>query len=108
MTKASEHQPDPQPGKQIVVDIVLADIRERAEAGKLKYGTYLETNNGRDPLWDAYQEALDLVMYLRQAILEKEQDFCECSSVAEILIIGSSPICPACGLLRKIATCTNN
>jgi hypothetical protein len=29
------------------------------------------TNNGRDSLMDAYQEALDLVMYLRQAIEER-------------------------------------
>lgn len=72
MTNASQQQPPPQKGNQIVVDQVLADIRERAEAGKQKYGTYLETNNGRDPLWDAYQEAIDLVMYLRQALLEKE------------------------------------
>jgi hypothetical protein len=40
--------------------------------GHKKYGTYLHTFNGRDPLWDAYQEAIDLVMYLRQVILEKE------------------------------------
>jgi hypothetical protein len=72
MSKASAYQPDPKDGKDIVVDVVLADIRERAETGKRKYGKYLETNNGRDALWDAYQEAIDLVMYLRQAILEKE------------------------------------
>jgi hypothetical protein len=73
MTKASEYQPDPKQGEQVVVDVVLADIRERAETGKRKYGTYLETNNGRNPLWDAYQEAIDLVMYLRQALLEQER-----------------------------------
>jgi len=73
MSKASENQPNPKQGEQVVVDVVLADIRERAEAGKRKYGTYLETNNGRNPLWDAYQEAIDLVMYLRQALLEQER-----------------------------------
>jgi len=51
---------------------VLADIQARVEAGEAKYGTKLMTHNGRDPLWDAYQEAIDLVMYLRQAILERE------------------------------------
>lgn len=71
-TLASEYQPDPQPGKDVVIDHVLSDLRERAETGRQKYGTYLETHNGRDALWDAYQEALDLVMYLRQAILERE------------------------------------
>ena len=73
MSKASEYQPYPKQGEQVVVDVVLADIRERAETGKRKYGTYLETNNGRNPLWDAYQEAIDLVMYLRQALLEQER-----------------------------------
>ena len=38
---------------------------------KKKYGIMLQTDNGREALWDAYQEALDLAMYLRQAILEK-------------------------------------
>lgn len=73
-TNASEHQPPPTQGNQVVVDVVLADIRERAETGKQKYGTYLQTNNGRDALWDAYQEAIDLVMYLRQKLLEQERD----------------------------------
>lgn len=72
MTKASEYQPPPVPGSVDVADYVLADIQERIDAGFVKYGTKLQTFNGRDPLWDAYQEAIDLVMYLRQAILERE------------------------------------
>lgn len=43
------------------------DLRVRAEVGRKKYGTLLMAYNGRDPIVDAYQEALDLVMYLRQA-----------------------------------------
>lgn len=74
MSLASEHQPAPQPGKQNVADYVLRDITERIEAGEKKYGTRLQTFNGRDALWDAYQEALDLVMYLRQAILERDRN----------------------------------
>ena len=62
MSKASEYQPSPVGNGSIVVDYVLADVRERAEAGKQRYGTYLRTYNGRDALWDAYQEAIDLVM----------------------------------------------
>lgn len=49
---------------------VMADLRERAEDGIEKYGTYLQPFNSRDALWDAYQENLDLIMYLRQAIVE--------------------------------------
>lgn len=70
---AAVHQPEPRPGDKVVVHYVLHDIQMRAEAGLKKYGTYLETKNGRDALWDAYQEAIDLVMYLRQAILEREE-----------------------------------
>lgn len=71
---ASTHQPPPRPGKEIVLPYVLADLQERAEAGLKKYGTYLRTMNGRDPLWDAYQEILDAAMYLRQLILERESN----------------------------------
>lgn len=43
-------------------------IEMRAQMGREKYGTYLLTNNGRNALVDAYQEALDMIVYLRQAI----------------------------------------
>ena len=36
-----------------------------------EHGTPLQAHNGRDPLVDAYQEALDLAVYLRQAIEER-------------------------------------
>lgn len=55
----------------MIVDLVLSDLKDRAEAGLAKYGTYLRAHNGRDALVDAYQEAMDLVMYLRQAIEER-------------------------------------
>jgi hypothetical protein len=48
-----------------VWDLVIKDMKARDEMGVSKYGT-------RRALWDAYQEALDLVVYLRQAIFEKE------------------------------------
>jgi hypothetical protein len=72
LSQASEYQPNPKPGRENVAGYVLRDIAERVEAGERKYGTRLQTFNGRDALWDAYQEALDLVMYLRQAILERD------------------------------------
>ena len=52
--------------------MVLADLTNRALEGNLKYGEPLLANNGRDALVDAYQEALDLCMYLRQAITERD------------------------------------
>lgn len=51
--------------------LVLADIAERDAFGRAKYGVPLRANDGRDTLVDAYQEALDLVVYLRKAIEER-------------------------------------
>lgn len=70
-SKVTGHEPDPKPGEKIVINLVVKDLTERAIVGKEKYGTFLMTKNGRDALMDAYQEALDLVMYLRQAIEER-------------------------------------
>lgn len=54
-----------------VQDLVIADIETRKKVGREKYGTLLQPFNGRDALVDAYQEALDLCQYLRQAIEER-------------------------------------
>lgn len=45
---------------------ILPALLERRAVGMRKYGIPLTTFNGRDPLIDAYQEALDLVVYLAQ------------------------------------------
>lgn len=52
---------------------VVEDLRIRQQMGFTKYGTILRTHNGRSALWDAYQEALDLACYLRQALMEAGQ-----------------------------------
>ena len=54
-----------------VQDAVLADIEERKQFGIRKYGTALQVGNGRDMLQDAYEEALDLVIYLKGCLLER-------------------------------------
>ena len=69
---AATKQPVPTKGKVDILPLVIADLRARDVAGRKKYGTTLQTNNGRDALVDAYQEALDLAMYLRQAIEERK------------------------------------
>ena len=51
---------------------VIADIEARREIGIQRYGTALQPFNGRDALRDAYEEALDLAMYLRQIIAERD------------------------------------
>lgn len=53
-------------------DLVITDMKARDQFGAAKYGTRLQPNNGRDALADAYQEALDLCVYLRQAIYERD------------------------------------
>ena len=53
-----------------IPDLVIADIRERKEWGTKKYGTPLQAFNGRDALLDAYNEVLDLAVYLKQALVE--------------------------------------
>ena len=66
--------PEPAPVKNelpAVWDLVLIDMVDRDKSGRKKYGTPLQPHNGRDALVDAYQEALDLVVYLRQAIYER-------------------------------------
>lgn len=65
-------QPKPKQGKVVVADFVVDDIMNVVRKGKKQYGTFLMTHNGRDALWDAYEEAIDLVFYLRQAILERD------------------------------------
>lgn len=52
--------------------MVIKDMNLRNEFGRKKYGTPLQPFNGRDVLKDAYEEALDLVVYLRQAIYERD------------------------------------
>ncbi len=66
-------QPKPKTTNDIPVwDLVIADMVARDQLGRERYGTPLQAFNGRDALIDAYQEALDLVVYLRQVIRESE------------------------------------
>lgn len=51
---------------------VIKDILQRAESGKEQYGDYLRTYNGRSALQDAYEEALDMAMYLKQKLMEEQ------------------------------------
>lgn len=69
---ATAKQPEPKGSGNPILGMVLADLTNRALEGKEKYGEPLLAHNGRNPLWDAYQEALDLAMYLRQAIEEQK------------------------------------
>ena len=61
-------QPPPKEGGQIILPLVIEDLKKRAVEGQKRYGTMLQSENGRDALIDAYEEALDLCMYLRQEL----------------------------------------
>ena len=66
-------QPAPTPNQHKAAwDLVIQDMRDRDRFGLEKYSTRLQPFNGRDALIDAYQEALDLVVYLRTAIYERD------------------------------------
>ena len=70
--KAIEVQPMPRGAGLDVATLVHVDIEARVEYGVAHYGERLTSHNGRDALADAYQEALDLVMYLRQVLHERD------------------------------------
>lgn len=53
-------------------DLVIKDIQERDGNGLKKYGVRLQSFNGRNALIDSYQEVLDLIVYFRQSIEERE------------------------------------
>jgi hypothetical protein len=67
-------QPDPIDSEmsRVVIVKVMQDLENQAEKGLVHYGTILKTHNGRDALQDAYEEALDLAMYLAQALMERD------------------------------------
>lgn len=70
----SKPEPAPKPNdKPAVWSMVVRDMHERDAEGRRKYGTPLQPFNGRKPLVDCYQEALDLVVYLRQEIAERDE-----------------------------------
>jgi len=66
-------QPKPLPSMYPAVwPMVMQDMEHRDQVGRKRYGTPLQPHNGRDALRDAYEEALDLCVYLRQALYERD------------------------------------
>lgn len=57
---------------ETIFDLVRHDLDERDRLGSWQYGKPLLPHDGRDSLRDAYEEALDLTVYLRKAIAERE------------------------------------
>ena len=65
-------QPNPvNPKGPEIFSLVIADLKERDAIGRRAYGVDLHAVDGRDHLVDAYQECLDMAVYLRQEIEER-------------------------------------
>jgi hypothetical protein len=70
---ADIEEPAPQPNEHPAVwDLVIEDMRRRDAMGEKRYRTRLQPFNGRRNLWDAYAEILDLAVYIRSEIYERE------------------------------------
>jgi hypothetical protein len=59
--------------EEAVWDAVIADFKKRDDFGYKKYGTRLQPFNGRNSLQDSYEEACDLLVYLKQSTIERKQ-----------------------------------
>lgn len=69
---STTQQPAPIGTGQDITSLVIADIEARAKMGEKKYGSRLTAHNGRNAMTDAYQEVLDLAVYFRQLIYERD------------------------------------
>jgi len=77
-------QPNPVESKERPTwEVVIADMQQRDRIGRSKYGTALQPCNGRNSLLDAYQELLDLVVYLRNEIEERIVERERCVRIAK-------------------------
>lgn len=57
-----------------IQELVRRDLIHREQVGIATYGTPLFPYNGRNALLDAYEECLDMAVYLRQALTEQGID----------------------------------
>lgn len=72
---ATTPEPSPTEGSgPSIHDLVVQDVLARKSFGLAKYGVLLRVGDGRRHLVDAYQEALDLAVYLRQELARQGID----------------------------------
>jgi hypothetical protein len=71
--RVAEQPPPVANDRPAVVDLVVADMRERKALGVQRYGVALQPGNGRDGLRDLYEELLDACCYIRQVIEERDR-----------------------------------
>lgn len=69
----AEQQPSPVANAHPAIwPLVIGEMAKRDHMGRQRYGAPLQPHNGRDMLRDAYEEVLDLAVYLRGAIYERD------------------------------------
>lgn len=83
----AEEPPPVENNSTPIWELVVKDMQERDLAGRAKYGTPLQANNGRKPLNDLYQELMDAVVYIRQEIEQRDMKFIK---------VGAIEICDKC------------
>ena len=57
-----------------VCDMVVSDVHMRRVKGQERYGQPVDWNDGRDYLQEAYEEALDMCVYLRALIAKRDEN----------------------------------
>lgn len=56
-----------------VFELVIEDLKGRDKIGWVEYGRELTSETYKNPLEQAYEEALDLCIYLKCALLKEEK-----------------------------------
>lgn len=96
-------QPLPTPGQTNVQEALAAALLERMQYGIEKYGSPLETFNGRDPIRDVWEELVDALTYMTQVRLERGDILPGMKPGATVRTAGlTEPVvrCSSCGGVR--------
>lgn len=84
-TSEFDSQPKPIPNNEKPVwEAVIEDFKKRDELGFKKYKTRLQAFNGRNSIQDCYEEASDLLVYLKQYTIERKEMLALLMEVAKL------------------------
>jgi hypothetical protein len=80
------------PTQEKMHHLLVEHIKLRDKIGEQKYGVRLQPFNGREALQDAYEEFLDSIVYLRQALYEETYDNVLVTPESEFFRVGITQI----------------
>src|ERR1039458_3225469 len=80
------------PIQEKIHHILVEHIKLRDKTGESKYGVRLQPFNGRNAIQDAYEEFLDAVVYLRQALYEITHSTVVVTKESEFFRVGISQL----------------